>query len=213
MLISKSKQFIYIHVDRTGGTTFSKAFKRYTIFQWSHRFHQLCLKVFGEIPSIQLLKEQSALELRSKVSPIVFENYFKFAMIRNPWDWMVSNYSYIQQYPHAWHHEVVKNLSFPEFVDWKLQDQATAIDPLGLNRGLSAMFTDENGEIIVDYVGKFENFEEEFNLFCYKIGVKSKLPHLNSSKYKPYREYYDDNLKETIREFFRLDIEMFDYKF
>ncbi len=211
MLISSSKKFIYIHVDRTGGTTFSKAFKKYTKFQWSHRFHQFCLKVFGEIPSIHLLKEQSALELRSKIDPSQYESYFKFAMIRNPWEWMVSDFSYRQQNTLATDHTIVNKMTFEEFVKWKLHVRKQQVD--FLNHGLSSQFTDENGQIIVDHVGRFENFNEEFNFFCKKVGIKSTIPHLNSSKFDNYQSFYNQETRDLVKEHFALDIKKFGYSF
>jgi hypothetical protein len=211
MMISRAKKFIYIHVDRTGGTTFSRAFKKYTHFQWSHRFHLLCLRTFGEMPKLQLLAEQTALELRGKLDQNIWEENYKFAMIRNPYEWMVSNYSYIRQYEAAWHHNLVAKMTFVEFVDWRLGEAWKEIDPLGLNRGLSAWFTDENGEVIIDYVGRFEHFEQEFNLFCERIGVSSTLPHLNKSKFKSVDKYYTTSTKAQVQEKFALDFKLFGY--
>ena len=213
MLISKSKKFIYIHVDRTGGTTFSKAFKEFTLFQWSHRFHQLCLKMFGEIPVLHLLKEQKALELKSKLSSKEFDSYFKFAMIRNPWEWMVSDYCYRQQYSYATNYRLISKMSFEEYVKWKLLENYHEIDPFHANRGLSSWFTDSDGNVLVDHVGRFENFADEFIFFCEKIGVKKKLPHLNSSKFNSYQEYYNDETKAMVEKYFKLDIERYNYTF
>ena len=126
-------------------------------------------KIFGEIPSLYLLKEQKALELRSKIAPSIYNSYFKFAMVRNPWEWMVSNYSYIRQYQTATYHDIVNKMTFHEYVHWRLMEKYEEIDPFHLNRGLSAWFTDKNGNIIVDYVGRFENFSDEFNYFCKSI--------------------------------------------
>ncbi|MEQ8573004.1 sulfotransferase family 2 domain-containing protein [Fulvivirga sp.] len=213
MLISKSKKFIYIHVDRTGGTTFSKAFKKYTIFQWSHRFHMLCLSIFGEIPSIHLLKEQTALSLRDKIGTETYNSYFKFAMIRNPWEWLVSDYSYRQQYKVATYHDIISKMTFEQYVKWKLLKKYDEIDPFNNNRGLSSWFTDESGNLLVDYVGRFENFSDEFQYFCQQIGVKATLPHLNQSKFNDYRKFYTDELAVLVEQYFKLDIETYGYKF
>jgi hypothetical protein len=132
-------------------------------------------------------------------------------MIRNPYEWMVSNYSYIRQYESAWHHNLVAKMTFVEFVDWRLGEAWKEIDPLGLNRGLSAWFTDENGEVIIDYVGRFEHFEQEFNLFCERIGVSCTLPHLNKSKFKSVDKYYTTSTKAQVQEKFALDFKLFGY--
>lgn len=198
-------------MDRTGGTSFSKVFKKFTLWQWSHRFHQLALKVFGEIPRLHLLKEQSALSLKSKIPSEEYNQYFKFAMIRNPWEWLVSDYSYRQQHPLATYHNFIKGMSFKDYFMWRLLEKYEDIDDLGMKRGLSARFTDQNGDILVDHVGRFENFEEEFYLFCDKIGVKEGLPHLNSSKFDNYKSYYTSEMNALVYEYFSLDIKLFGY--
>jgi len=137
------------------------------------------------------------------------KNYLKFTFCRNPFDRMVSNYSMftktdfrikqIQQF-----HSNPGKLSFPEFV--KLTCQYT-------NHHWLPQYDFIHGYEI-DYIGRFENLQEDFKIMCDKAGIpREKLPHHNKSKHKHYTEYYDDETRAIVAEKYAKDIEYFGYKF
>jgi hypothetical protein len=45
------------------------------------------------------------------------------------------------------------------------------------------------------------------------IGIDAQLPHLNASKRAGYRDYFDDETRAIVADWFREDIDLFGYRF
>ena len=78
---------------------------------------------------------------------------------------------------------------------------------------MSEFICDEHGNVIVDFVGRFESLEADFNKVCDMIGVNRELPHVNRSVRTDYREYYTDETRAIVGSIAQADIEMFGYEF
>ena len=65
----------------------------------------------------------------------------------------------------------------------------------------------------IDFLLKFENLDEEYNLFLKKLNINNiKLEKKNTSKHKNYLFYYDNELLKIIKPYIIKDCEMFNYK-
>ena len=183
----KKRNFIFVHINKIGGMSVEK--------------------VLG-------LEKQhiTALEYRKTMSQKKWDKAFKFSFVRNPWDKVVSHYF----------HRIKTNqtglginpIVFKEWVKLTYGDQNPKYydNPKYFMPQLDWL-TNSTGEIIVDYIGRFENLEQNFQLICESIGVTVELPHVNKSKHKQYYHYYDDETKEIVRLWFEKDIKMFNYNF
>jgi len=145
---------------------------------------------------------------------IDWENYFKFIIVRNPWDRLLS----------AWQDKVRKQWDekyrFPQFrikyfEQFHDKDFSFFVKNCEINRDPHLRSISELVDISgIDFIGKLENLQEDLGIICDKIGIpRQQLPHTNKTNHKHYIEYYDDETREIVAEKYAKDIEYFGYKF
>jgi len=132
-----------------------------------------------------------------KLDPDVWDSYFKFMFVRNPWDRFVSFF----------HRRMVEEEStvkdFSEFVHsdqfWLLKPQT-----IWFHKDLN-------------FIGRFESLHEDFLRVCRKVGVNTnRLSHIRTGKPRQlphYSCYYNEETKGIIADVYREDIDMFGYEF
>ena len=189
-MISHKCKFIFIHINKTGGTSIEEILKKLSRnLNVKHHFIQKYRKLADAKHG--------------------FENYFKFTIVRNPWDRLLSNYFYKKLN----YNNLIQDLSFKKWITNSCDGNYSFEYSLSRHTQLD-WIVDENGEVVVDFIGKFENLQEDFDTICDKIGIpRQKLPHKNKSKHKHYTEYYDDETRAIVAEKYAKDIEYFGYKF
>ena len=207
MIISKSHNFIFVHIPKTGGSSIHAVLNQY---RWKAPLPVRAAWRFGlrkyrpfyyGIPG-----HAKALEIREMLPSEIFDTFFRFAFVRNPWALQVSMYHFILQSSHRDTKVVSSKSGFREYVHW-LRDKP--------EYDLQSDFvTDENGELLVDYIGRLETIQEDFTSICDAIGVsKIYLPVKNISSHAGYKKYYDDETIEIIGNMYARDIERFGYIF
>jgi hypothetical protein len=160
-----------------------------------------------------------------------FESYFKFSFVRNPWDRIVSEYKY-RGYPVKIDFKtyLFKHLPAPGWTDTYCH-----IIPQ------YDFLHDAGGKALVDFVGRYERVQEDFDAVCTRLGIApTPLPRVNRSlddagpttfrelrkrlrrairsrerehTFPSYTEYYDDESREYVGSMFRKDVEAFNYSF
>jgi len=151
----------------------------------------------------------SADRIKCHLPKQIWESYYKFAFIRNPFDWQVSHYYYIlQDKNHPYHEEVSACKNFKEYVT-KICTEKFIFRPNPLTRFLC----DDNNVLLVDYVGRFEQLNDDFIKICENIGINTKLPHKKKSEHSKYIEYYDTELRNVVEKHHNLDLLNFNYSF
>jgi len=107
-------------------------------------------------------------------------------------------------HPHVYFKNEIQ--SFRDFVIWQTRNPY-------IYHTQSEFLFDQNGNRMVDFIGKFENVETDFKLITERLNIKEKLPHKNISKEKGYSEEYTDETKDLVYRFYKNDIKLFDYEF
>jgi hypothetical protein len=208
MVISHSKKFIFIHNYKVAGTSITNALS--TIGNESFRQSSLkdklliALSIYPKIFSSDFNVHITADELRKNIPGKIFDSYFKFGFVRNPWDWQVSLYLYmLKQETHHQHQLIKKMKGFDEYIDWRVNKD------FHLQKDF---FYDQNNVCLVDYIGKFEDIEASTKKLFTKFNLNIEIPHLNASRSNAdYMHFYSEKSFNLIAEAFKEDITIFGY--
>ena len=199
MIISPKYKFIFLSTMKTGGTSLNQALIK--IDDPDKKVYDLDENdpMLPKNYDRKFYKHSSCFDLQEDK----YKNYLKFAFVRNPWDRVLSWFFFYSRF------NVMKNLStkdetFNDFI---------------LNKSKSYRWGGDNQSQhnftkCCDFIGRYENLQEDFNIICDKIKIpRQELPHFNKTKHKHYTEYYDDETREIVAEKYAKDIEYFGYKF
>lgn len=217
MIISHKYKFIFIAIPKTGTTSIEESLKsrielkidNYNIFK-----HDICPE---EKRDHKIRKHSTAKEIKEVLGEKIYNSYFKFCFVRNPWDRLVSiyyeakkptncssNFQNGKEDPWYIHQIKAKELSFKDYLFYFKDEWENYI----------SMISDDNWSFLVNFIGKIENINDDFRKICNIIGLrKMELPILNKSGKNNYASYYDNEAKELVRSIHRKDICLFDYKF
>ena len=219
MLISYSHNFLFIHIYKTAGTSITSSLIPYSRFTdriayqyWPTRkminvLNWVFADKFNQFVT-GFHKHALLIEAQKKMGKQIFDSLFKFAFVRNPWDWRVSLYFYIKGAKKHRFYVKLQQMDFVDFVEWDIQQ--TPLRQIDFLK-------DRNKQMIVDFVGKYENLDDDFNYVQNKLSLeveplkKSNISGLR--EYQDYRKYYDAKTAEKIYTYFKEDIDTFGYEF
>jgi len=229
-MICKPFNCIFVHIPKTAGRSVEMFFmNKLGLNRENEADREKLLIIDNDDPAkgTEKLSHLSAAEYVQcgYISQQEFSASYKFSFVRNPWARLVSEYRYRNYLNHR---------SFKDFVMNKLpppgrDDKYRHIMPQ------TAMLYDKTGSLLVDFVGKFETLQKDFDQVCQQLEFdESILPHINSSDKKSrelrrklrnllyrngenelrsYVDFYDTETREFVTDLYRVDIENFGYKF
>ena len=175
---SKRHNAYFIHVPKTGGTTIRTSIAKYGFN--SFNLHQA--KDKSNDDKTGAYKLGTVRRAKRGINQEDWENNFKFAFVRNPYSRAVSNYYFLNFY---------KKMNFNDFLKKELTQNK---DIWHHKLTQSEHLYDENKNITIDFIGRFENIQEDFDKICKKLKIPCfKLPHKKSSK-------IDENRKKCLTE-------------
>jgi hypothetical protein len=207
MLISARRQFLFVHVYKTAGNSIVRALEPHACRPGSWRWANLWqnLGASREIRAAALLPKHAPVrEIQQALRPEIWSGLFKFAFVRNPWDWQVSLYHYVLAHPeNETHAKAIELGSFEAYIRWRA----------GQVRTQTEILRDCNGQIGVDFLGKVEQIEQDFARICERLDLKLHLPHTNRSDHRPYTEYYTPATRDLVGQLYEIDCRNFGYTF
>lgn len=225
MIISHSHRYIFIKSLKTAGTSVEAALSKHCTDNdlvtplgdyWFNR-DERGEWIHSSMNAEGFFQHDPAAEVKRKVAPEIWNNYFKFSITRNPWDRVVSNFAWEARNKPAlrptrrWYHRF--GMPFDEFRettrlfhtfvagDWSTNDPFYLLD----------------GALCVDFVIRYEHLAADLEEVCKRVGLPLlALPHLKAGLRQTgrgYREYYDETSKAIVSERHQNDIRLFGYEF
>ena len=149
--------------------------------------------------------------------PKDINSYFKFTVVRNPWDRVVSAYHFLSNggmndTDKRWAEDNIGEYKdFQSFVKgWLNIDNIFKYHHF---RPQYLYFMGDNEKLKIDYFAFLENIDDDFEVICKKIGFKSILEQKNQSIHKDYKDYFDEETKLIVATVYEKDIGLLGYSF
>lgn len=149
-----------------------------------------------------------------------FEAFFKFAIVRNPWDRLLSAYRFLKkggrnEGDRRWAERHLAE--FDDFQEFVMKWVSTENVRKGVHFKPQCDFIQVPGDdqLQIDYLGRFESLESDFQHICERLGVDAVLRHSNRSTQsnRDFRQQYDDRMIQIVADVYRKDIEVLGYDF
>ena len=188
--LENNKKFIFFHLYKVAGSSIALSIDKYKDVNLTYRFNP-------HTPPSELIE---------KVGMNFYNDYYKFAFVRNPWDWQVSLYHFMMSDRTHFQHNIIKNMTFDQYINWRVNEDFNTEYSFLSERG------DNESPITLDFIGKFENIENDLKYVCDHLGIDYNLPHVNKSNHKHYKEYYSKESWDLIAKYAKKDIEYFGYE-
>jgi hypothetical protein len=149
-------------------------------------------------PTIGFYEHIPAWRIKAYVGDDIWDSYYKFTFERNPWDKQISWYRY----------KTKSRKQRPSFESFMRDKKKALVD----NYPLYAL----DGEIAVDFVGRYETLNEHLAQVLETIGLESKepLPQLNVfGDGGDYRSQYTNTTRRLVEDWYEPEIKAFGYEF
>ena len=215
VLVSHRYKFIYIKNKKVAGSSVESFFGKYCCDPSSNYLYtdkiDESINSFGIIgrrldgKGCKWVSHKTAIEIKRDLGDNMFNRYFKFCVIRNPWDKVVSQYFWIIRWAKIYNHSIP---TFKEFVK-KYNKEA-------FNWSIHTIYN----KPICDFYIRFEHLKKDITTLCKNLKIidydLSTLPS-HKSKFRPagfhYSNFYDRETKDLVHKAHKKEIKFFKYKF
>src|SRR5215216_1616703 len=147
VFVSDSRKVVFVHIQKTGGITVDRLLNE-------------------RIPDLRLVGTRHGFASLGMDELDDWDEYFKFAFVRNPWDRLVSWYSMVTTMPkdgnELWRYVHDNSSTFEEFI-YNCTDEVEIKDGVHYSFAYNQLdyVTDDHGNLLVDFIGRLENFDND----------------------------------------------------
>jgi hypothetical protein len=230
LLVSHRENFIYTKTSKTAGTSVEVLFEPYCIppedeWKFSHGREERVSEagIIGyrgpDAGNATWRNHMPAAEIRDRLGSSEWESYFKFCVVRNPFDKAVSLFYYgqgsgtltqrLKDGTKSFLRTISRRFLKFEFERW-LRNGGLHVD-----RDKYVL----DGEICMDDFIFFERLEEDVQRICDRLGLRfdsDRLPYLKSG-HRPdsysTADHYTSRSKEIVANAFDMELKTFGYEF
>ena len=212
--INHDLKAIFIHIPKNGGSYISEilskyyGFKNYYLHRPDHRFfcngkdesvdkHEN--KIHG---TLIYYKTSDFINKIMNMDKDKWNTYFIFTFVRNPYDRIISGWNYVNKYKIPFKNYLNININANSYDYWHVFMTQTK------------HIIDINQIIRADYIGKFENLEEDLKIILKKLGIKDIIHKSfikNNKPHKKYTEYYNEFTIQKVNIIMKEDFNNFNY--
>ena len=155
----------------------------------------------------------TARHMRMSLGSPLWQKIFTFSIVRNPWDRYLSLFFYHFKLEVSFRIQCIPDEVGPVFKRWLIYQ----LPRLFILKPAETYLLDKDGDMMVDFVAKYENRQSDLayigkKINCPKLGQEQKLIEFSPKAYH-YSEYYDSELRDFVAEVAKWEIDKFNYSF
>lgn len=224
MIISHKHRFIFVHIHKCAGTSITRTLLP---FLGSDDLVLGCTPKYEKLSNESrskgsVYKHSTAADIREYVGENIWNDYFVFSFVRNPWDVVVSKYFWWHITPGEWDDSakekkrMIMSMTFDQYVRQKQFDANFSLAKF--LRTDDSRGSDRNPFPDIGLIGKYESLQRDFSQICRHLGLPQvNLAMANRSvqlrKNRPFATYYNKETKEIVEHAYQDDIRLFGYSF
>ena len=197
-------KLIFFHNPKAGGSSIEKLLEMV-------ESPELLFDNYHTSLSVVALQHLPYTEVQRLLPAEKFDAYFKFTIVRNPWERLLSDY--------IWNNRNCKTFTeYVSYVDHIYQNYGLELSSLAKCPDMARHFL---GHLLPQHlytgpdvtVYRFENFATDISSLVQLLGINKPIPHANARAHEHYSKYYDNSTKAIVEKIYARDIALFGYKF
>lgn len=233
-IISKSKNFIFIHIRKCGGTSIEQSYQKYA--RWndlvigSSKEGEILQPIYERLHGLH--KHNTASEIKNIIGEEHFNKYWRFALVRHPQKLIESFYKWSrtlviqksqndEEIQNRWRKNLSKGEADFDFLNWgpiksfllttsfsEFVNKAVS-ENLIQGSQTSFLLSDKNEPIVNNWY-KLENIDVFWEAFGNK--TETRIEPLHRNKSIPITLKWDDKMRDIVFNRYSSDYKFFSYQ-